>query len=95
MGMANGFTDEADFSGIAASPKMWISNVIHETFIAIDERGTEAAAATAVVMRGDFSTSEILFRVDRPFLLIIRDTATGCLLFVGRVIDPSNILHKI
>ena len=95
MGMANGFTRKADFSGIAASPKMWIANVVHETFIAVDERGTEAAAATAVVMRGDGSNNEVLFQVDRPFVLIVRDTVTGCLLFVGRVIDPSNILHKI
>jgi len=89
MGMPTAFTGRADFSGIDGRKSLFISAVEHKAFIAVDESGTEAAAATAVVMkRGGRPPRGTLFRADRPFLYLIRDTKTGCILFVGRVVDP-------
>jgi serpin B len=68
-----------------------ISDVLHQTYVAVDEAGTEAAAATAVVM-GETSarlTQQELV-LDRPFLYVVHDTAHGTPLFVGRVADPSS-----
>ena len=76
-----------DFSGMGVGPLM-ISNVVHKTFIDVDEEGTEAAAATAVVMpRSPLMGFQML--VDRPFFCAIRDRETGLLLFVGWVLDPA------
>jgi serpin B len=89
LGMSDAFTGAADFSGIDGGHDLFIKAVIHQAMIAVDEKGTEAAAATAVV--GE-TTSAILgenLTVDRPFLFAIRDDATGTLLFLGRVVDPS------
>jgi len=74
--------------------RLSISEVIHKAFIAVDEEGTEAAAATAVVLweSGAAPTEPdvpVDFTADRPFLFMIRDIPTGALLFVGRVVDPS------
>ena len=83
----------ADFSGIASPPEgpLYISKVIHQANIDVDEKGTEAAAATAIVMMagGGPNTIPITFTVDRPFLFLLRDTQTGAVLFMGRVVDPS------
>jgi serpin B len=88
LGMVDAF-DAADFSGIDGTRNLAISDVIHKGFVAIDERGTEAAAATAVII-GDTSVPEQRqLIVDRPFLFLIRDRPTGAILFVGRVVDPS------
>jgi len=85
-------SDTADFTGMAnpVNPDegLCVSKVFHRAIVKVDERGTEAAAATAVVMmvRGvAFEVEE--FRVDHPFLFFIRDTASGLILFVGRVVD--------
>ena len=90
MGMSDAFTGSADFSGIDGQRHLFVSDVIHKAFIAVDEQGTEAAAATAVVMR---ETSVPLhaprFEADRPFVYCIRDTRTGVILFMGRVLDPT------
>jgi serpin B len=85
MGMPAAFQD-ADFSGMDGTRNLFIDNVYHKAFISVDEAGTEAAAATAVVMAR--SLPERLL-VDRPYIYLIRDTETGSLLFVGEVLDPS------
>ena len=89
LGMQRAFGDDADFSGIATSDSLKISNVIHQAWVKVDEKGTEAAAATAVVMR---PTAVMLpaksFAVDRSFLFFIHD-ASGNVLFAGRIADPS------
>jgi serpin B len=89
MGMPLAFTPgKADFSGICGRPGgIWIDKVIHQTFIEVDERGTEAAAATAVTLKRGGGPP--IIRADRPFLFLIRDRQTGAILFLGRVADPS------
>ncbi len=91
MGMADAFDhDRADFSGITSQEKLFISNVIHQANITIDEKGTEAAAATAVVMRVTAApASPVSLTVDHPFLFALRDGATGAVLFLGRIDDPT------
>lgn len=91
MGMPLAFqAGKADFSGITGSPDFSISGVIHKAFIEVDEKGTEAAAATAAVAVRSAAvlTDEIIFRADRPFLHLIRDNQTGAILFIGRVSRP-------
>ncbi len=92
MGMELPFDrDRADFTGMAAPPdaadELYISDCFHEAFVKVDEEGTEAAAATAVVMatRGARPSEPAVFRADHPFLFFIRDTTSGAILFVGRV----------
>ena len=66
------------------------SFVIHEAFLAVDEEGTEAAAATAIVVQVESASPDpIRLTVDRPFIFLIRDAQTGAILFLGRVLDPS------
>jgi serpin B len=93
MGMASAFGSEADFSGMTGSRDLFISDVIHKAFIAVDEEGTEAAAATAVVMTESaapiFENPSIM-RLDRPFFFLIRDDTTGSILFAGRVLNPEG-----
>jgi serine protease inhibitor len=90
LGMPSAFDDRADFSGITTAEQLLISNVIHQANIDVDEKGTEAAAATAVVMRATAIPAEpVTFRADRPFLFALRDVPTGTVLFLGRVGDPS------
>ena len=92
MGMPLAFdADRADFSGITAEERLVISAVIHQANIDVDEKGTEAAAATAVVMRTTGAPEEpVTLRVDRPFLFALRDVPTGAILFLGRIADPST-----
>ncbi len=90
LGMPTAFTDAADFSGITKQAPLQISAVIHQANIDVDEKGTEAAAATAVVMRATGMAAEpVTLTVDRPFLFALRDVDTGAVLFLGRVADPS------
>ncbi|MCC5953774.1 MAG: serpin family protein [Acidimicrobiia bacterium] len=79
--------DRADFSGINPAPDFYIQDVVHEAFVAVDEEGTEAAAATGVIMGITSMPPSVV--VDRPFLWAIRDVPTGLVLFLGRVLDPS------
>ncbi len=90
LGMIDAFDGErADFSRITGSRDLAISDVLHKAFVSVDEAGTEAAAATAVVFRATGMPAEPLpITVDRPFLFVIRDRPTGTILFVGRVLDP-------
>jgi len=91
MGMPTAFDpDAADFSGINDATRIYISDVIHQANIDVDEKGTAAAAATAVVMRDTAMPGEpVAVRADRPFLFLLRDLPTGTVLFMGRVADPS------
>jgi len=83
--------DSADFSGMTTEEPLYISDVVHEAYIAVDEEGTEAAAATAVVMRaGSMPMETVELTVDRPFLFALRDKDTGAVLFLGRVTDPTT-----
>jgi serpin B len=91
LGMPLAFDqDRADFSGITTQERLYISKVVHQANIAVDEKGTEASAATAVVMAAMASPAQpVTLHVDRPFLFAVRDTRTGAILFLGRVVDPS------
>src|SRR5208283_2434561 len=87
MGMPLAFTDQADFSGMTGNRDLSISDVIHKAFVSVDESGTEAAAATAVIMRATsmpLAPTEV--KVDHPFIFVIRDIQTGTVLFIGRVL---------
>jgi len=91
MGMPVAFSDDADFSGMTGNLDLFISAVIHKAFVSVDEAGTEAAAATAVVMemKAARPTEPVEMTVDRPFVFLIRDIQSGAILFVGRVLNPS------
>ncbi len=84
MGMPAAFHN-ADFSGMTGSRGSYIDEVVHQTWIEVTEEGTEAAAATAVVMK----RGGAMFMVDRPFLFLIRENGTGSILFIGRITDPT------
>jgi serpin B len=89
MGMAAAFSETADFSGMTGYPKLCIGDVFHQAFISADEKGTEAAAASAVVMPPGSSDLPVL-NIDRPFIFFIRDTETGIILFMGRMVSPAE-----
>ncbi len=81
----------ADFSGMTGAPDLFISHVAHQAFIAVDEEGTEAAAATAVVMELTAAPEPpVELTIDRPFIFALRDGPTGTVLFLGRVMDPGG-----
>ena len=84
MGMRRAFT-HLDFSGIAKGGGMQIADVIHKAFIKVDEKGTEAAAATVVIIG---RSRHPMFVADHPFLFLIRDNRTGSILFLGRLVKP-------
>jgi serpin B len=90
LGMTNAFDPNlADFSGMTGNKDLFIGDVIHKAFVAVDEKGTEAAAATAVIMRATSAPMfDVNLQIDRPFIFIIRDTVNGQILFVGRVTNP-------
>jgi len=96
MGVRIAFTDNADFSGITGSPDLKIDAVIHQTFLDVDEKGTEAAAATAITMMltsampGPPPPPPFEFKADRPFLFMLRDMRTGLILFIGRHAEPTK-----
>jgi serpin B len=88
LGMPDAFApNRADFSGMTGNQDLFISDVIHKAFVAVDEKGTEAAAATAVSMQMAMQpSSQIILTIDRPFIFIIRDKINGQILFMGRVV---------
>jgi serpin B len=89
MGMATAFDPEhADFTGMTTEEQLFISAVEHEAFVAVDEAGTEAAAATAAVLGTTSAEISVPVVVDRPFLFVIHDVAQNTPLFLGRVQDP-------
>jgi serpin B len=93
LGIAAAFDGKAaDFTGISKEKPLFIGPVLHKAFVAVDESGTEAAAATVVMMRTGSAMrpqEPRPFVVDHPFLFVIRHRATGVVLFVGRVVDPT------
>jgi len=90
MGMPTAFSPaEADFSGINGRRDFYLSEVVHQAFVEVNEEGTEAAAATGLVVGVTMVVKKIVFRADHPFIFIIQDRATGNILFMGRVVDPS------
>jgi serpin B len=97
LGMARALTDAADFTGMAkpsaANDPLRISEVFHKAFVKVDEKGTEAAAATAVAMATPTAVAQPrptpFFVADHPFLFFVVDKASGLVLFMGRVTDPS------
>ena len=91
LGMTDAFDpDKADFSGMAERKVLSISAILHKAFVAVDEKGTEAAAATVVIaVESAAPVSEVTFTIDRPFIFLIRDIPTGQILFIGRVLNPA------
>jgi serpin B len=91
LGMAEAFTPEvADFSGMDGKRDLFVQDVLHKAFIAVDETGTEAAAASGVVVGTTSVPAEIIrVQVNRPFIFVIRDIGTGAILFIGRVVNPN------
>ena len=95
MGMPTAFNyGPADFSGMDGTRNLYISDVIHQAFVDVNENGTEAAAATAVIMMAGsapgLAPQVPVFRADHPFLFLIQDKGTGAILFMGRVTDPTR-----
>jgi serpin B len=89
LGMVEAFGPSADFSGLTPADKLYIAKVLHKAFVEVNEEGTEAAAATAVVMkRASMPQTPKVFKADRPFLFLIRHTPTNTVLFAGRYEKP-------
>jgi serpin B len=90
LGMPRAFSDTADFSGMNGEGGLYIQDVLHKAFVSVDEKGTEAAAATAVVVGLTSAPSpDVELTIDRPFVFLIRDVQTGAVLFAGRVLHPT------
>ena len=91
LGMVAAFDPgSADFSGMGGTRDLYITDVVHKAFVEVDEAGTEAAAATAVIVgTTSMPADPIRVAIDRPFLFLIRDIETGTVLFLGRVMDPA------
>jgi serpin B len=92
LGMPDAFGDQADFSAMEPRGELSITDVVHQAFVAVDEAGTEAAAATAVIMmtRAMMPVDPLEVTIDRPFFFVIRDLQSGAVLFAGRLVDPSG-----
>lgn len=93
MGMAGAFSDLADFTGIYAGGSLALSKVLHKAFISVDEKGTEAVAATAVSINMTAMPEEkppVVFKADHPFVFIIVERTSGAILFMGRYSTPTN-----
>jgi serpin B len=91
LGMRDAFDRrKADFSGMTAnrSRSLVLKDAVHSAFVAVDEKGTEAAAATGVMIRHLARGQPIIFRADRPFLFVIQDRTTRSILFLGRLSHP-------
>jgi len=92
MGMPRAFqAGRADFSGMAGEPgDLFIQKVFHKAFVDVNEEGTEAAAATGVVVGlRSMPARPVVVRCDRPLVFLIRDTRSGAILFLGRLVDPT------
>jgi serpin B len=92
MGMPDAFSENvADFSGMTGKPGLYIGKVIHKARVEVNEEGSEAAAATAVIMEEKaMMMDKAVFRADRPFLFIIGHNKTGAILFMGRLSNPAQ-----
>ena len=93
LGMKLAFGLAADFSGMDGRQDLYISAVVHKAFVNVNEEGTEAAAATGVVMTlksARIPEEPVIFRADHPFVFIICDKRDGSALFLGRMTDPNQ-----
>jgi len=93
MGMPTAFSPSADLSGMDGTRNLYIGDVIHQAFVDVNEEGTEAAAATAVVIQramAPVGPPVPVFRADHPFIFLIQDDETGLILFIGRVEHPES-----
>lgn len=89
VGLKRAFSDQAEFGGMSASEPLKLEEAFHQSYVQVDEEGTEAAAATAVeVVTRSAPAQDSYFVVDRPFLFALRHRGTGALLLLGRVVDP-------
>ena len=88
LGMPIAFTGSANFSGMDGTRDLFISDVVHKAFVAVDEAGTEAAAATAVIIGRTSVETPVEMTVNRPFVFLILDKPTGAILFLGQVVNP-------
>ena len=90
MGMTDAFGPKADFSGMGGEKNISISAVLHKAYVDVNEKGTEAAAATGVVVGiTSLPPKPIVFKADHPFLFLIRDNVSGSILFIGRLVNPK------
>ena len=93
LGMKSAFvSQDADFSGMDGTKNLFIGDVIHQAFVEVNEEGTEAAAATAIVMEFKSAKQQEpkIFNADHPFMFIIQEKSTGTILFMGKVVEPTN-----
>jgi serpin B len=90
LGMPDAFSGQADFSGMTGNRELAISSVLHKAFIAVDEKGTEAAAATAIIMAGAAPpATPVDVVINHPFIFLIQDNTSGAILFMGQVMNPG------
>ena len=91
MGLKEAFTNHADFSGMSIENDLKIDKILHKAKVDISEKGTEAAAATAVIMiRKTAIIRPVEFKADHPFVYLIRDNKTGTILFMGKMTKVDN-----
>jgi len=90
LGMIEAFAETADFSRMRAARDVYITTVQHKAFVKVDEEGTEAAAATSVEIGVVCACGPPVVQIDRPFLFAIRERFSGTILFMGRVVDPTQ-----
>ncbi len=90
LGMEIAFTPRADFTGMRKIGDLWIDEVKHKTFVEVNEEGTEAAAATSVMMVLSSTPRGFVMRVDRPFVSVIRENHSQTILFMGKIVDPAS-----
>jgi serpin B len=97
LGIKAAFSDRADFSAMDGTRLLYLSAALHRAWVEVNEEGTEAAAATAVfseMLEGESEPAPPEFIADRPFLFLIRDRATGCVLFMGRLMNPGGEIES-
>ena len=91
LGMTDAFSEAADFSGMNGGHDLYLGAVLHKAFVAVNETGTEAAAATlAVMVTKGLSFPAATFRADHPFLFLIRENSSESILFMGRLVKPET-----
>ncbi len=89
LGMTAAFDATADFSGMDGKRDLYIQDALHKAFVKVDEEGTEAAAATAIIVGVTSMPQPATMTLDRPFVFLVRDRSSGTVLFAGRVLDPG------
>jgi serpin B len=94
MGVEQAFSRDADLSGMTGEKNLFISEIIHKAFIEVTEAGTEAAAATAgiIALKSALSEKPVQFKADHPFIYLLIDEVSGCVIFMGRLVRPSEIV---